>query len=279
VNISPAILKVKELIAPVFPDALEDLGNGEYLAKWWKPAPQEDIAAFQNLAGITILKEPFEPRHLPGGIAICFSATRHKHTTDSVNRLINELTNPDFTRSKQAKEALTAIGSDALDPLVEALQHASNKQCWEIIRIITEIGDPGPSPIIADFLTNENGAVRTAAAQCLGQLGDPHATLPLIKSIKWNINSGALIWIIQALGQLKDERAVDPLLEVMEITSSPAVRYTAIEALGVIGATRAIEPIRACLDDESHHVRSRAQKALHRLKNKMGPAADLAVVD
>jgi len=62
-----------DLIAPAVPDSLEDLGKGQYLAKWWKPVPMDDVELLVRNQGIRLHLEPFEPRDLPQGIAVLFS--------------------------------------------------------------------------------------------------------------------------------------------------------------------------------------------------------------
>jgi hypothetical protein len=66
-------IKVWELIAPAVPDSLEDLGNGQYLAKWWKPVPMQDVETLIHTRGIRIHGEPYEPRNLPEGLSVLFS--------------------------------------------------------------------------------------------------------------------------------------------------------------------------------------------------------------
>ncbi|MCC7447487.1 MAG: hypothetical protein IT324_08735 [Anaerolineae bacterium] len=65
--------QVWDLIAPVAPDHLEDLGDGLYEARWWKPVPMMDIEILMRTENIIIHGEPFEPRHLPRGLAVRFS--------------------------------------------------------------------------------------------------------------------------------------------------------------------------------------------------------------
>lgn len=65
--------QVWDLIAPVVPDHLEDLGDGLYEARWWKPVPMMDIEILQRTDKVVVHGEPFEPRHLPRGLAVRFS--------------------------------------------------------------------------------------------------------------------------------------------------------------------------------------------------------------
>lgn len=64
---------VWDIIAPAVPDSLEELGKGQYLAKWWKPVPMEDVQLLVQNTGIKLHREPYEPRDLPQGLAVLFS--------------------------------------------------------------------------------------------------------------------------------------------------------------------------------------------------------------
>lgn len=66
---------VWDLIAPAVPDHMDDLGNGQYEARWWKPVPVMDIEILKYTEGICISTDPFEPENLPGGLALRFSVT------------------------------------------------------------------------------------------------------------------------------------------------------------------------------------------------------------
>jgi hypothetical protein len=83
---------VWDLIAPAVPDSLEDLGKGQYLAKWWKPVPMEDVELLVRNQGIKLHLEPFEPRDLPQGIAVLFSvvdAESPGHLAEHVSTAVN----------------------------------------------------------------------------------------------------------------------------------------------------------------------------------------------
>jgi hypothetical protein len=64
---------VWDLIAPAVPDSLEELGKGQYLAKWWKPVPMDHVESLLHLTGIRIQREPYEPKNLPNGLVVMFS--------------------------------------------------------------------------------------------------------------------------------------------------------------------------------------------------------------
>jgi len=62
-----------ELISPAVPDHLEELGDGQYEARWWKPVPVMDLEMLKYTEGVFINGKPFEPKELPGGLALRFS--------------------------------------------------------------------------------------------------------------------------------------------------------------------------------------------------------------
>lgn len=70
-----SINQVWDFIAPANPDHLEDLGDGRYEARWWIPVPIMDIEILKYTEGVYISGEPYEPRNLPGGLALRFSIT------------------------------------------------------------------------------------------------------------------------------------------------------------------------------------------------------------
>jgi hypothetical protein len=65
--------QVWDFIAPANPDHLEDMGDGRYEARWWMPVPVMDIEILKYTEGVYISGEPYEPRNLPGGLALRFS--------------------------------------------------------------------------------------------------------------------------------------------------------------------------------------------------------------
>ena len=64
---------VWDWIAPVIPDHLECLGGDVFEAQWWSPVPIMDVEILMRTDGVTLIDAPFEPAHLPGGLAVRFS--------------------------------------------------------------------------------------------------------------------------------------------------------------------------------------------------------------
>jgi HEAT repeat protein len=186
-----------------------------------------------------------------------------------VEELINALVEP--SQADYARQTLLQLGRDALESLLRALPGADTKLAWEIINLLAKFRDPRAVPSVAEYLRAENGALRVAAAQTLGRIGHRSATTPLLRALDEDRQSGATIWIVQALGRIGDFRATEPLLNIIQETDSPAVRYTAIEAVGLIGDPRAVGVVEMYVNDASHHVRTRAEIALARLRGRQYP--------
>lgn len=68
--------EVWDLIAPVAPDYLKYIGNGQYEARWWKPVPTMDIEILKYTDNVVLAGEPYEPPTLSGGLALRFSISR-----------------------------------------------------------------------------------------------------------------------------------------------------------------------------------------------------------
>ena len=68
--------EIWDIIAPVAPDHLNYLGDGQYEARWWKPAPSMDLEILKFTDGVVIAGEPYEPPNLSGGLALRFSVSR-----------------------------------------------------------------------------------------------------------------------------------------------------------------------------------------------------------
>lgn len=126
------------------------------------------------------------------------------------------------------------------------------------------------TPILT--LNDSNSWVREAAAEALGDIGDPQAITPLTNVLKYDDDNHVRFWAVYALGEIGDLGIVDPLIQalddsdsqvrseavaVLENISEPAfpsliqvlsdprsgIRSGAAEAIGEIGDPRAVAPL------------------------------------
>jgi hypothetical protein len=60
-------------IEPAVPDCIEQVAPNVFEARWWKPVPTNDIQILCHANNVEVIGEPFEPQHLPLGIAVRFT--------------------------------------------------------------------------------------------------------------------------------------------------------------------------------------------------------------
>jgi HEAT repeat protein len=179
-----------------------------------------------------------------------------------------------------------------VEPLIIAFKEANPR--WGTLlrayaRALTRFGAAGVEFLISTVEDKEtDGWRREAAAEVLGQSGDPQAVEPLIAALKdknWPVREAALR-ALQNLGWQPDrskagalywiaarrwDRCVDigpPAVEplIVELKDGPTdVRRAAAQALGKIGDPRAGEALIAALRDAKTDVRKAAAQALHDL--------------
>jgi HEAT repeat protein len=126
----------------------------------------------------------------------------------------------------------------------------------------------GDVPRLIKALGSHKTAVRIAAAEALGHVGDASAVQPLIVALKaWDVREAA----VEALAHIGAE-ALEPLIAALS-EGDRDVRIYAAGALGQIGETRAVEPLISALQDPGMLVRVAAAEALDRLGWKPDRAA------
>jgi hypothetical protein len=72
-SIRAPIKEVWGRLKPAVPDCLNELDDGSYIAKWWKPVPMMDVEIIIRTESLVVHGDPYEPDDLPGGIAVHFS--------------------------------------------------------------------------------------------------------------------------------------------------------------------------------------------------------------
>jgi len=174
----------------------------------------------------------------------------------------------------QAADRLTALGEDAVLPLVQAredenVQRAAHSALMRMGRRAV--------PRLIEALKNEKPLVRFFAAEVLGDIG-PAAkdAAPAITELMSDQNWGVRVQAARALGKIgpAGKGAVPALGRALGDTRWE-VRQTAAFALGVIGpaAKRTVPAIARLLTDEEENVRRTAALAL----GLIGPPAKDAV--
>lgn len=140
----------------------------------------------------------------------------------AVDTLVATLADPDNLVRHHAVEALGSLrDTNQLAALTAALGDDDELVCMGVIHALREMGEPGIVPMIG-ALRHPLPAIRSAAAE--------------------------------TLGDLREKRAVEPLISIIHDTDD-TFRFAAVETLGRIGDTRAIEPLVNILNDEVRTIR------------------------
>ncbi len=199
----------------------------------------------------------------------------------AVPALIQALQDEDENVRWVAVWALTKIGAPAVPVLIQALQDEKISVRWAA-EALGEIGAPAV-PALIQALPNKNRWVRRAAAEALGEIGDPQAVPALVQALRdededvrreaaWalgKIGASAVPALVQALqdedrwvrraaaealGKIGDPQAVPALIQTLQ-DKNIWVRRAAAEALGEIGDPQAMPALIQTLQDEVKDVR------------------------
>lgn len=140
--------------------------------------------------------------------------------------------------------------------------------------------DPGSTGTLIEALNDPSAAVRVAAANALGAIGDHKATRSLLSLLNNRNNEQARTAAIAALGKLKDSTAVNDLLAIAnDVSDAWAVRKASVEALGEIRDARAVDSLVSTLDDQYATVREASALALGKIGSNQATLPLLATLD
>lgn len=135
----------------------------------------------------------------------------------------------------------------------------------------------GAVSALIETLADANAAVRLAAVNSLGAIGDPRAIAALAKALKEDTDARVREAAAWALGEIDDTRAVPPLLEALKTERVASVREKIIHALGEIDDPSAVAGIGGALKDPSVDVRRAAVWALGELEDPSAVPSLLAM--
>lgn len=199
----------------------------------------------------------------------------------NIPALINALGHQELHVQWQAAEALTILGPDCVDPLIQALNRRNKDIRLGSIEVLGEIKDPRAVSPLLEILTDTSNEIRLQAILALGQIHDERSIRPLIELLhepdKY-IRYGASLALQQMnwatdnpeelaylyLGQQDWEKlqalqgsSVLALSTALEDKDSE-VREKAVELLGLIRNKHALDPVYRSLRDGEEHVRWKA---------------------
>ncbi len=195
-----------------------------------------------------------------------------------------------------AAEAVTAMGQDALQTLIELLEHKELGIVRDAVvllgrlknpkarRALLAVIDSGPPLVqchaiealgqIADsksvgplvrLLEADAANIRVAAASALAKMAsDKNIVAPLVKALS-DSEEEVVIQAAHGLGESGDKRAAEPLSRMLRSCHEP-IRVAAAQALGALGDQRAVPHLLALLEGASEETQIKVLTTLRAMK-------------
>jgi len=90
---------------------------------------------------------------------------------ETIDALISDLSSKEGIKRVQARRSLVAIGTQAVEPLEDALSNKNKWVRWEAAKALSQIGDPAATQALIGALEDEMFDVRWLAAEGLITIG------------------------------------------------------------------------------------------------------------
>ena len=169
-----------------------------------------------------------------------------------VPALVTRLTDDSVAVRQAAVRALGTLGGQAAYAgLLQALTHRDTRDT--ALGVIGQLRDPALVNYLQDYLHDDPGAARAAAAQALALLGDESAVSILLNATR-EADLEVRLPAAEALGRVRSNRAVGVLIEALS-DRDWLVRQKAVEALGNIPDGRAVTALLPLSDEPEWRVR------------------------
>src|SRR6266699_3038998 len=197
-----------------------------------------------------------------------------------IGRLIAQIKNGETAEREAAATTLGDMVNEQVLPPVLALLNDEQNEVREyatlVLAWLSESRDTDwfvrahrkqvQGPLIQALLEQE-GKVRAAAAQALGDWGDVQAVEPLLELVQ-DEDPEVRRQVVEAIGYLQDERALEPLLNAFFTDDDERVRAFAAQSLGNFEDSRAVDKLILGLQDGQAHVRRDAAEMLCWLRDE-----------
>jgi HEAT repeat protein/tRNA A-37 threonylcarbamoyl transferase component Bud32 len=211
------------------------------------------------------------------------------------DRLIAEVKssgNPASPLALKALEKLIALGSDAIDPIVEALATSKKKETTAYVEVLARLIDSKTLPTLLKAMSEANGRAMSGIAWALSSSKNYPAHALLDALTKPGMPKQALLDVIAAqkgrytvrellnaaytqepsernglfkiIGEIADESSVDDLLARIE-GKDPVARLNIINVLSRFNMPKVQQAVQKQLKDNSKFIRSAALSALAKM--------------
>src|SRR5271167_820305 len=209
------------------------------------------------------------------------------------DRLIAEVkSSPGSPLAQKALEKLVALGSDAIDPLVEALSTSEKRESTAYVEALSKLIDSKTLPHLLKTMSEANGRGMSGVAGALSSSRNYPASALLEALAKQGMPKGALLDVISAqksrftvrallnsayaqepaertglfkiIGEIADESSVDDLISRIE-GKDPVARLHIINVLGRFNLPKVSQAVQKQLKDSNKFIRSAALSALAKM--------------
>ena len=246
-----ALFEPEEAVLRAAVEALRKLDHAEALALLLEalydggPDVRKAAAEALGLLGDPAAVEPLVETVLfdkDSGVRLAAMETLlNLESPEMLDLLVSGLFERDPAVRKVAVEALVRLGGPgAVGPLVERVGRDTDAS----VRLTIMLGliELGYTDIPLAGLFDDDPAVRKAAAEALGRLGDPAVLGPLVKAALSDLNEGVRHAAADALGKLDSPRVLERIVKAL-LHRDQRVRKAAIEVLGRLGDPAAVGPL------------------------------------
>jgi HEAT repeat protein/tRNA A-37 threonylcarbamoyl transferase component Bud32 len=211
------------------------------------------------------------------------------------DRLIAEVKssgNPASPLALKALEKLISLGSDAIDPIVDALATSEKKETTAYVEVLARLIDSKTLPVLLKTMSEANGRAMSGIAWALSTSKNYPAHALLDALAKPGMPKQALLDVITAqksrytvrellnaaytqepsernglfkiIGEIADESSVDDLLSRIE-GKDPVARLNIINVLARFNLPKVQQAVQKQLKDTSKFIRSAALSALAKM--------------
>jgi serine/threonine-protein kinase len=209
------------------------------------------------------------------------------------DRLIAEVkSSPGSPLAQKALEKLVALGSDAIDPLVEALSTSEKRESTAYVEALSKLIDSKTLPHLLKTMSEANGRGMSGIAWALSSSRNYPASALLEALAKQGMPKGALLDVITAqksrftvrellnsayaqepaertglfkiIGEIADESSVDDLIARIE-GKDPVARLHIINVLARFNLPQVSQAVQKQLKDSNKFIRSAALSALAKM--------------
>ena len=221
------------------------------------------------------LRGRFQSEREPGvrqEIALVLGSMGDKESLPLLVAALRDTANPEPVRSAALTGLETIGGRPATEALVEALTSPNGTLKDETqVRMIAALGRfkaKEGRPAIETRLTHDHPAVRVAAVEALGKIGDLKAVASKIRATLKDSSTDVRKAAIGALAALHDRESIPAM---MESANDEATRFEATIALSKMPDVRALQVYLRGATDKSPDLRKASAAAIGSIREKAEP--------